>query len=51
MIEFIVSILFIILPPCAEEDSVMCKWDAQTMGNGQGTSFVALAEGTYIYLD
>lgn len=27
------------LPPCAEEDSTDCFWDAQTMGNGQGRSF------------
>lgn len=25
--------------PCAEEDSVNCYWDAQTMGNGRGHSF------------
>lgn len=25
--------------PCAEEDSVNCYWDAQTMGNGKGHSF------------
>ncbi len=29
------------LPPCAEEDSPgPCYWDAQTRGNGLGTSFV-----------
>ncbi len=29
-----------ILTPCAEEDSHNCYWDAATMGNGTGTSFV-----------
>lgn len=28
------------LPPCESEDSINCYWDAQTMGNGQGSSFV-----------
>lgn len=27
------------LPPCAEEDSINCYWDANTMGNGKGSSF------------
>lgn len=29
------------LPPCATEDSTGCYWDADTMGNGEGHSFVA----------
>lgn len=29
------------LPPCETEDSTECFWDAQTMGNGVGQSFVA----------
>jgi hypothetical protein len=28
------------LPPCATEDSTNCYWSAETMGNGQGKSFV-----------
>jgi hypothetical protein len=40
--ELLFTILFAILPPCAEEDSSNCRWDADNMGNGTGTSFVAL---------
>lgn len=29
------------LPPCAEEDSDNCYWDADTMGNGQGDDIVS----------
>lgn len=29
------------LPPCKTEDSTECFWDAQTMGNGTGQSFIA----------
>lgn len=43
MIDFIIALLFAILPPCATEDSAWCKWDASTMGNGTGHSFIALA--------
>lgn len=28
------------LPPCPTEDSDHCYWDARTMGNGLGESFV-----------
>lgn len=27
------------LPPCEFEDSINCYWDAETMGNGHGSSF------------
>jgi hypothetical protein len=30
------------LPPCEYEDSSLCYWDAQTRGNGLGTSFADL---------
>lgn len=29
------------LPPCATEDSTACYWNAETMGNGRGDSFIA----------
>lgn len=32
------------LPPCAFEDSTWCYWDASTMGNGSGRSFIALGD-------
>ena len=38
------------LPPCAEEDSMNCYWDADTMGNGIGRSFVDI-NGTAYYAD
>lgn len=28
------------LKPCASEDSVNCRWDADTAGNGKGHSFI-----------
>lgn len=30
------------LPPCDFEDSPNCYWDADTMGNGSGLSFVSI---------
>lgn len=40
-----------ILPPCATEDSTQCYWDAQTMGNGRGRSFIALDDGLTVYVE
>ena len=39
------------LPPCPTEDSVGhdCYWNARTMGNGQGRSFVSV-DGRVFYL-
>lgn len=41
------------LPPCANEDgsgSVLpCYWDAQTMGNGRGDSFMIDPAGRFHY--
>lgn len=28
------------VPPCQTEDSSNCYWNAQTMGNGNGRSFI-----------
>lgn len=38
-------------PPCIAEDApnYPCYWDAETMGNGQGVSFVRDVTGTYVY--
>lgn len=36
--------------PCLTEDSTWCYWNAQTMGNGQGRSFIAITEQFVIYL-
>jgi hypothetical protein len=38
------------LPPCPTEDSSDCYWDAATMGNGQGRSFID-EHGTLTYTD
>lgn len=35
------------LPPCAEEDSDNCVWDAEAQGNGEGVSFVSLNGHVY----
>ena len=35
--------------PCLTEDSTWCYWDAQTMGNGQGRSFIAITEQFVIH--
>lgn len=37
-------------PPCPTEDSVECYWDAATRGNGEGLSYIALADGAVYYL-
>ncbi|WP_158564072.1 hypothetical protein [Jiangella anatolica] len=44
MTELLITLLMLILPPCPEEDSTWCHWDAKQQGNGQGSSFVTLAE-------
>jgi hypothetical protein len=38
-------------PPCPTEDANGCYWDAGHQGNGHGRSFVALPDGTVVYLD
>lgn len=41
------------LPACVSDDGATdrpCLWDAQRQGNGEGTSFVALPDGTIIPL-
>lgn len=32
-----------VVTPCATEDSVNCRWNAKTQGNGHGHSFVVRA--------
>jgi hypothetical protein len=38
------------LYPCPVEDAPNCYWDAATMGNGTGRSFVNI-DGTYYYAE
>lgn len=35
-------------PKCEYEDSTNCYWDATTMGNGKGTSFVNVNGNLYL---
>jgi hypothetical protein len=35
------------VPPCAEEDSTNCYWDAASRGNGVGRSFVDIDGEVY----
>lgn len=37
----------VVLTECVTEDSDNCFWDADTMGNGKGTSFVVIDGVTY----
>ena len=37
------------MPACATEDSDNCFWDAETMGNGEGRSFIVV-DGVVDYL-
>lgn len=39
----------VVLPPCEQEDSENCYWDASTRGNGLGSSFVNI-DGAVYYL-
>lgn len=40
------------LPPCNQEDSTNCWWDATTMGNGLGNSFVSVNdENVFVTVD
>lgn len=34
--------------PCAAEGDNFCIWDAKHMGNGQGHSYMAFKDGTWI---
>lgn len=48
MFQLLLTILIAILPSCTSEDDNMCTWDASVQGNGQGTSFIALANDIVI---
>lgn len=53
IVAFVVAVtafqLMSLLPPCEAEDATFCYWNAQTMGNGYGKSFITLWEGFTIY--
>jgi hypothetical protein len=45
MIDLIVAFLLAILPPCPTDEAIgTCGWDAQRQGDGEGTSFVVVAD-------
>jgi LPXTG-motif cell wall-anchored protein len=37
--------------PCDAEDAAGCYWNAPTMGNGEGTSFISLLDGTHVTIE
>lgn len=47
-----IKVLFLLvslgMTPCVTEDSENCYWDATTMGNGVGTSFVNVNGNWYM---
>ena len=48
MLVIILTLLALLgmpLQPCATEDSDQCYWDASERGNGDGSDFIALANG------
>ena len=42
----LLAILLALFPACPTEDSTGCVWDAQTHGNGEGRTFLAIGETT-----
>jgi hypothetical protein len=46
MLGLIVTIALSSLPPCTAEDSTNCYWNARTMGNGQGDSYLTVGDWT-----
>lgn len=50
MLTLLIAVLAAILPPCATEDATNCHYDAQTAGNGLGSSFIDI-NGEAYYLD
>ena len=33
-----------VVNPCTTEDGTLCNWNADTRGNGKGSSFIALTD-------
>lgn len=49
--ELIVFLLTIQFDECKTEDSNNCYWNAKEHGNGEGRSFIALKDGTIVFID
>ena len=46
LFSWFLTLMAALATPCAAEDGpAPCYWDAQTQGNGQGTSALVLNEG------
>lgn len=50
MLTLMLLLSLLSFEPCEQEDSSACYWNAQTMGNGQGHSFIAVTDTFTIYL-
>lgn len=46
--EYVYGAIADTFPACPTEDSANCVWNAATMGNGQGNSFIDI-DGTAYY--
>lgn len=49
MLTLMILISLFSFQPCATEDSTQCYWNAQTQGNGEGTSFIAINDSIAIH--
>ena len=48
MVAALIAFLFAVLPACPTEDSgAFCKWDATIQGDGNGASFVVIADHVF----
>lgn len=46
IMKLLYAFLFAVTPPCQQEDSNNCHWDAVSMGNGSGYDFVTVTVGS-----
>lgn len=49
--NFLFALAMTLLPPCAQEDSNNCYWDAAHMGNGVGRSYITLNDRPIFFAD
>lgn len=42
MFTSLLAVILAVSTPCPTEDSTNCRYDAATMGNGLGSSFIAV---------
>lgn len=46
---FFLALILALTTPCQYEDSNNCYWDAQSNGNGQGSSFITINDHVYYF--